>query len=73
MVAFGNGNNDRKMLKIARVGIAVLRRRRMRHRRDHGRRHPCGQRRSKPGFASPHEEIESFFAILTIPNPRGGG
>jgi len=23
VVAFGNGNNDRKMLKIARVGIAV--------------------------------------------------
>ena len=23
MVALGNGNNDRKMLKIARIGIAV--------------------------------------------------
>ena len=64
VAALGNGNNDRRMLAAARVGIAVAEGEGLRGGGDRGGEHPGSQRGGRPGPALESQTAEGHPSFL---------
>ncbi len=66
VVAFGNGNNDRKMLKTARIGIAVSEGEGCAVDAIMAGEHPCAKRGGWTRLIAESEEAQGDAEILTL-------